>query len=135
MVQYSVHSGYKISLRYFRRVFKLPYLDIRCLQDNVTENNCKCAHKCLRVMFYMFYYHVYVTHLKDISRCLRDEFFKISWKNTFYFNLLISSVLSKCCVLIFGPKVFTTRGRCSDQKLTLLQCCFFDVGFPTKYQR
>ena len=41
---------YSMNTRHFRIFFKLSYLDkahIRYLQDNLTENNCKCARKYL----------------------------------------------------------------------------------------
>ena len=56
------------------------------------------------------------------------------------FNLiyLFLAFLSKCCVVVFGHKVFTTLTFwhcCSMQQLMLLQHCVFDVGFQTKCQR
>ena len=43
-------TRHKTSLRHLRIDFKLSYLEktyIGCLQDNLTENNCKHAHKYL----------------------------------------------------------------------------------------
>ena len=79
-------------------------------------------------------------HLIDVLlRCLRQTSFKDVFKKDFlnfqkknYFYLLIFAFLSKCCVHVFGHKAVTTlslQRRCSDQNLTLLHRCVFDVGF------
>ena len=43
-------SGHKISFTHLWIVFKLSYLDktyIGLLQEDLTEKNCKCPHKCI----------------------------------------------------------------------------------------
>ena len=107
-ISHAKPSRHETSLTYLWIVFKLPYLDktyIRCLQDNSTENNFRCTHKCLEKI--------------SNKRCLFQKR---------YLNVEFLSLVMKLSPLL------NLRRRCSSQKLRFLQCCHvFDVGFPTKY--
>ena len=64
----------KTFLRHLRIVLKLSYLDksnIRCLQDNIAQNNCKCTHRCLgitstRRLFNTSTSDISITSFKDV---------------------------------------------------------------------
>ena len=94
--------AHKTCLRHLRIVFKLSYLDktyLRCLQENLTENNCQHTHKCLEK--------ISNRRLKNISTSdVSNTSFKNVFKTDFLFTFiyLFFALSSKCCVLIFGHK-------------------------------
>ena len=149
-------SENKTSLRHLRIVFKSSYLGkayVRCLQENLIENNVNVLIKCLRKTWnrrlnQMSTSDVSKTSFKDV---LKMDFFNFREKSTFHFTsiYLLLAFFSKCWVLFIGHKVVTTfslRHRCSinvlttlcfrclfwDQVSTLEQRCIFDVVSLTK---
>ena len=117
-ISHAKPSRHETSLTYLWIVFKLPYLDktyIRCLQDNSTENNFRCTHKCLEKI--------------SNKRCLCQKRFP--------------EKISKCWVLIFGHEVVTTfkfttsMFQSKIKVLTMLSCfwCWFSNQVSLLQQR
>ena len=128
-------SENKTSLRHLRIVFKSSYLGkayVRCLQENLIENNVNVLIKCLRKTWnrrlnQMSTSDVSKTSFKDV---LKMDFFNFREKSTFHFTSIY-------LLLAFFSLVTKLSQRSVYDivaQLMFLQLCVFGVCFGIKYQ-
>ena len=89
----SIPSGHKTFLRHLLIVYKLSCPEktyIRCLQDDLTENDCKCTHACLGKTSNRHLIKIYTSDISKTSfnDIFKTDFFKFPEKNTFIFMFI-----------------------------------------------
>ena len=134
-------SENKTSLRHLRIVFKSSYLGkayVRCLQENLIENNVNVLIKCLRKTWnrrlnQMSTSDVSKTSFKDV---LKMDFFNFREKVLFILLLFTYYLLSFLNVEFFLLVTKLPQRSVYDivAQLMFLQLCVFGVCFGIKYQ-